>query len=348
MLADPDVLREREIDANAEHLRVDSFEARQLVANGTHLRRATARERCRIEREDHGLVSQRVREGEALDVVVRAAAGAGHGEIGSVVANSYHGGGEAAVVLIRSSLVDTSHSVGDAPPINGLGATSICTMVVEHRDVRYELLGHASFRLETREGTVVYVDPWSDVIDGHPADGDVVFVTHDDFDHYDPAGIEAVSSPDGVVAAYEAINLDDVDRPVIDLPHDGVSTVAGIRVRTLPAYNDPEGDHVDDDGQPYHAEGDGISLVLEIAGSTIFVPSDTDVLPHHEQVAADVLVAPIGGHYTMDRHEAADLARRIEPDLVLPVHYGTFEPIETDAEAFLQELREHGIRVELA
>jgi L-ascorbate metabolism protein UlaG (beta-lactamase superfamily) len=49
----------------------------------------------------------------------------------------------------------------------------------------------------------------------------------------------------------------------------------------------------------------------------------------------------------MDRHEAAALVRAVEADLVLPVHYDTFEAIETDAEAFKRDLEADGIAVEL-
>jgi len=49
----------------------------------------------------------------------------------------------------------------------------------------------------------------------------------------------------------------------------------------------------------------------------------------------------------MDRHEAADFATSVAPALVLPVHYDTFEPIETDAAAFADELERAGIPVEL-
>jgi L-ascorbate metabolism protein UlaG (beta-lactamase superfamily) len=49
----------------------------------------------------------------------------------------------------------------------------------------------------------------------------------------------------------------------------------------------------------------------------------------------------------MDREEAASFARSVDPDLVLPVHYDTFEAIETDADAFAEELEADGIRVEL-
>ncbi|RQH00012.1 MBL fold metallo-hydrolase [Natrarchaeobius oligotrophus] len=220
-------------------------------------------------------------------------------------------------------------------------------MSVEYDDLTFERLGHASVRLETGDGTVVYVDPWSEVLADEPGDGDVVFVTHDDFDHYDPDAIEAVAGGDATVAVYEAVDTSDLAFDVVDLPHDGEATVDGIAVRTVPAYNDPDGEHVDDEGAPFHAEGEVIGLVLSLEGTTVYFPSDTDFLDHHESIEADVFVPPIGGHYTMDRHEAAAFARSVDPDLVLPEHYDTFEAIETDADAFVGDLEGDGIRVEL-
>ncbi|ESS03970.1 MAG: putative Zn-dependent hydrolase [uncultured archaeon A07HR67] len=84
-----------------------------------------------------------------------------------------------------------------------------------------------------------------------------------------------------------------------------------------------------------------------VGDTTVYVAGDTDFLPAHDHVRADVFVPPIGGHYTMDRHEAADFATSVAPALVLPVHYDTFEPIETDAAAFADELERAGIPVEL-
>ena len=43
---------------------------------------------------------------------------------------------------------------------------------------------------------------------------------------------------------------------------------------------------------------------------------------------------PIGGHYTMDRHDAVTAVEFVNPTTVIPCHYDTFPPIETDAEAF--------------
>jgi L-ascorbate metabolism protein UlaG (beta-lactamase superfamily) len=219
-------------------------------------------------------------------------------------------------------------------------------MSVKYDGLSFDRLGHASVRIETDHGTVVYIDPWSEVLDDEPGDGDIVFVTHDDFDHYDPGAIEAVAAPGATVAAYEAIDLDDLQFDVVELPHDGTTTVDGIEVESIPAYNDADGPHVDENGDPFHAEGEVIGLLLTIAETTIYFTSDTDFLAHHGSVTADVFIPPIGGHYTMDREEAAEFARSVDPDLVLPVHYDTFEPIETDVEAFLEDVRDAGMRAE--
>ncbi|MEY7849581.1 MBL fold metallo-hydrolase [Natrarchaeobius sp. A-rgal3] len=219
-------------------------------------------------------------------------------------------------------------------------------MSVEYAGLRFERPGHATVRIETEDGTVVYVDPWSELLEGEPSDADVVFVTHDDFDHYDPDGIEAVASTGATIAVYEAVDTSDLDRDVVDLPYDGERTVDGIDVRTVPAFNEPTGTHVDDDGDPFHDEREVIGLVLALEGVEVYYPSDTDFLDHHESISADVFVPPIGGHYTMDRNEAAAFSRSVGPDLVLPVHYDTFEAIETDVEAFTDDLEADGISVE--
>lgn len=220
-------------------------------------------------------------------------------------------------------------------------------MPATFQGVTFDRLGHASVRIETPTGVVIYIDPWAEVLKGAPQDADLVFVTHDDPDHYDPDAIAAVATPSATIAAYEAIDASDLAFEIVPLPLDGTVTVDGIEVTTVPAYNDPDGEHVDEDGQPFHAEGEVIGLVLMLDETLVFYPSDTDFLPHHETISVDVFLPPIGGHYTMDRHEAAAFARSVEPELVIPIHYNTFEVIETDAQAFAAGLEDIGIHVEL-
>lgn len=219
--------------------------------------------------------------------------------------------------------------------------------MVAYNGLTFERLGHASVRIETGDGTVIYIDPWSQVLETEPHDADTVFVTHDDQDHYDAAAITAVATTDTTVGAYEAIDTADLDYEVTPLADDVSHTVDGIEVQTVPAYNQPDGDHVDEDGQPFHADDEVIGLLLTIDGTTVYFPSDTDFLDDHKELTADVVMPPIGGHFTMDRHAAARFVQRLDPALVLPVHYDTFDAIETDAEAFKQDVEASGPEVVL-
>ena len=57
-----------------------------------------------------------------------------------------------------------------------------------------------------------------------------------------------------------------------------------------------------------------------------------------ERTPVDIAFIPIGGHYTMDRHDAVVAADFVGAGTVIPVHYNTFPPIETDAEAFKSDV----------
>lgn len=223
-------------------------------------------------------------------------------------------------------------------------------MSVDYNDMTFERLGHASVRIEINDGQVVYIDPWSEALGNRePRDADVVFVTHDDFDHYDPDAITAVSTDGTTVVAYEGIDTGDLTATdsIQSISSDSELTVVGISARAVPAYNRADGDHVDENGEPFHAQNEVIGLLLSVDGTTIYFTSDTDFLDEHEELTADVFIPPIGGHYTMDRREAAAFADSVGPDLVLPVHYDTFDPIETDADAFKQDVEASGASVRL-
>ena len=76
-------------------------------------------------------------------------------------------------------------------------------------------------------------------------------------------------------------------------------------------------------------------LVINIGGTTVYHLGDTclfgDMKLIAERTPVDVALVPIGGHYTMDRHDAVDACGLLGAGTVIPMHYDTFPPIETDA-----------------
>lgn len=235
-------------------------------------------------------------------------------------------------------------------------------MTVSYGAVQFDWLGHATVRLESRTGVVIYVDPDRAVVreNGAPRDGDLVLVTHGH--HYDPDGIGRVAGDNAMVVIHESIDGHETDahgagrsgrarkRPA-DLSHDiervraDESFVLGpLDLFTAPAYNDPDGPHTRGDGSPYHPEGTGCGYAVTVDGVQAFFPGHTDALEYHEDLDVDAFFPPIDGETTMDRHEAATLAGRMAPRLVCPIYD---ETTGVDAEAFVVDVAIRAVPVVL-
>ncbi|RLN01244.1 MBL fold metallo-hydrolase [Haloarcula sp. Atlit-7R] len=245
-------------------------------------------------------------------------------------------------------------------------------MTVRHDGITAEWLGYATLRLEG-DDTVVYFDPgrygvltgeWEPDTPGvgHPPtrdyapnDGDIVCVTH--IHHYDPDGIRRVAGEDATVVAFEGINVHATDRDLdrlADLDYEvrKVSMEADVLVDdvpiwTMPAYNHEDGRNVKDDGNPIHPKGIGCGFLVSLDDTRVFWPGDTDVLDGHAELDVSLFVPSIAKNFTMNRHEAAELAEAMDPDLVLPMHYNTFESLEADSGAFADDVAKRGAPVVL-
>jgi L-ascorbate metabolism protein UlaG (beta-lactamase superfamily) len=80
----------------------------------------------------------------------------------------------------------------------------------------------------------------------------------------------------------------------------------------------------------YLGEAAGIVITIE-GGPVLYHAGDTSAFRDMELIrelyAPDVAMLPIGGHYTMGPKEAALAARFLQPQLILPLHWGTFPPL---------------------
>jgi L-ascorbate metabolism protein UlaG (beta-lactamase superfamily) len=53
-----------------------------------------------------------------------------------------------------------------------------------------------------------------------------------------------------------------------------------------------------------------------------------------QAAGVDVALLPVSGTYVMSPQEAAEAARRIDPGVAVPMHWGTVIGSEEDADAF--------------
>ena len=88
-------------------------------------------------------------------------------------------------------------------------------------------------------------------------------------------------------------------------------------------------------------------LLIHIGDRLIYHLGDTCLFSDMKLIAqrgdkVDLALVPIGGHYTMDRYDAVTAVELIKPQQVIPCHYNTFPPIETDAQAFKSDVQNAG------
>jgi len=167
--------------------------------------------------------------------------------------------------------------------------------------IRY--LGCSSFLIKTKEGTVL-IDPFNPDAVGLPfpkVSADIVLVTHDHPDHNNVDAVKAV--PGGREEPF-----------VIHGP--GEYELSGIKVWGFSCYHDKKRGSERGKNTVYLLEAEGLMLChLGDLGE-----------PLDEQLAEevgnpDILFVPTGGVYTIDHEEAAQLVGRLEPKIVVPMHY---------------------------
>jgi L-ascorbate metabolism protein UlaG (beta-lactamase superfamily) len=203
--------------------------------------------------------------------------------------------------------------------------------------VEIRFLGHACFELIEGD-TRVLIDPFltdnpSAAVGADEVEPTHLFLTHGDFDHY--GDIEAIAKRTGaqVVVATEIADelteagFEDVADPNIG----GTVTFDWGWVKLTPAWHTS----VTPKGQVNVPAG----LLVKLGGKTVYHLGDTALFSDLKLVAGrgdpiDVALMCIGGHYTMDRIDAVTAAEFVGATTVIPCHYNTFPPIETDAEAF--------------
>lgn len=201
-------------------------------------------------------------------------------------------------------------------------------------DIRF--LGHACFEI-TEGSTRVLIDPFlsqNPVAAAQPDELEPthLFLTHGHFDHIGDTVDIAKRTGAHCVAIKELadeLGADGIEN-LADPNLGGTVEFEGGWVRLVPAWHTA----VTPKGTPHVAAG----LVIHLGGKTIYhlgdtaLFSDLQLVPRRDEI--DVALMCIGGHYTMDRHDAVHAAELVTAKTVIPCHYDSFPPIETDAEGF--------------
>ena len=189
------------------------------------------------------------------------------------------------------------------------------------------VLTHSSIKIKNSK--TIYFDPFK--IDKNYNDADYVFITHSHYDHYSEEDIKKVRKKETKI-----IITSDLKERVKELGFENSNIIIvnpnekyiidTLKIETIPAYNNKK--------QFHPKSNNWVGYIIEINGEKYYIAGDTDITEENKKIKCDVALLPIGGTFTMNYEEAAELTNIIKPKIVIPIHYGSIVGNKCDAEKF--------------
>jgi L-ascorbate metabolism protein UlaG (beta-lactamase superfamily) len=202
---------------------------------------------------------------------------------------------------------------------------------------RITWLGHATVLVQTAKGTNILIDPFISQNPKYPKSFELpskiqyILLTHGHGDHISDAVPIANKHGSTVVAIYELASF---------IGSKGVEKTIGMNLGGTVQLDDVAATMVEarhssaaQDEHGTHDVGIAAGFVLTVAdGPVLYHSGDTNVFGDmsliRELYQPRVAMLPIGGHFTMGPKEAAMAVRMLQPQVVLPIHWGTFPPLK--------------------
>ena len=184
---------------------------------------------------------------------------------------------------------------------------------------------HSSIRVGGE--TILWFDPFH--LTDEPHDADIVFITHDHYDHLSPEDIARARKADTVFvlsascrASAEKNGLGDC----VYLNPGDKTEVRGVPVEAVAAYNVLK---------PFHPKkNEWLGYVVTLESQRLYVAGDTDENKDNLAVQCDIALVPVGGTYTFDAKHAAKFVNKLRPAVAIPTHYGDIVGDIADGDAF--------------
>lgn len=206
----------------------------------------------------------------------------------------------------------------------------------ESKNTRITWLGHSTVLVETAKGTNILIDPFMAHNPKYPEDFALpsklhyILLTHGHGDHVSDTVPVAKKHGSTVVAIFELANY---------MAGRGVSETIGMNLGGTVQIEEVAATMVEakhsstaEDEKGVHNVGVAVGFVLTIdGGPVLYHAGDTAVFGDmsliRELYQPKIAMLPIGGHYTMGPKEAALAVRLLTPEVILPLHFGTFPPL---------------------
>lgn len=187
-------------------------------------------------------------------------------------------------------------------------------------------LGHDGFRIDAEK--IIYFDPYK--ISSH-IKADMIFISHEHFDHCSPEDIAKIQY-DKTKIITEKDSAKKLSGNIYKIKPSESITFDTIKIDAVRAYNI---------NKNFHPKANNwLGFIIEINGVRIYHAGDTDLIPEMKDIKTDIALLPVSGTYVMTADEAIEAAKVINPEILIPMHYGTIVGDRNDAVKFKEALQD--------
>ena len=188
-----------------------------------------------------------------------------------------------------------------------------------------ECLGHSTIKFKINN-KIIYIDPYN--IKKEYKDADLIFITHNHYDHFSKEDIKRIKKENTIIVITEdiyndALELNFEEKNIVKVIPNREYQVEEISFNTIPSYNI---------NKKFHPkENNWVGYIIKIENTTYYIAGDTDITEENKKVKCNVAFVPVGGTYTMNAKEASELINEIQPQIAVPIHYGSIVGTKQDA-----------------
>ena len=186
-------------------------------------------------------------------------------------------------------------------------------------------LGHDGFMIKA-DDKIVVIDPYQ-VATVEPAD--VLLITHAHYDHCSPKDIEKLQTGSTVIVT-EPESARQLSGDIRIMKPGDALEVNGIKIEAVAAYNT--------DKKFHPKEKNWLGFIVTMGGCRIYHAGDTDLIEEMADLNVDIALLPVSGTYVMTAEEAVEAAKRVKPEIAIPMHYDSLVGSEADAKTFAKGL----------
>jgi L-ascorbate metabolism protein UlaG (beta-lactamase superfamily) len=185
-------------------------------------------------------------------------------------------------------------------------------------DLSIMFIGHASLMM-SYGGKIIHIDPTMQMADyANLPKADLILITHEHPDHFDPIAIEKISTAKTQIITTETIALKLKGCQI--MKNGDTKNILGLEIKAVPAYNIV---NMRSPGVPFHMKGIGNGYVITFGDKLVYVAGDTENIPEMNNLKnIEVAFLPMNLPYTMTPEMVAQAAKSFQPKILYPYHYG--------------------------